>query len=453
MIRLLTTLALLVPTLWAIGPGNQGGGGGSGTDSTKVLKAGDTMTGQLTLDGSSLTVKGSARVYYDVRAGSGSFDSGMTASSGTFLATGATQNSITTSSGISVGNNAGVTAGFFVGSGAGLTSLPSTETNTFTGSSKTVTGGSISLGSPGAGPVFSSNTATSFRLQELRVDNSSVSVGGVVLSSHAAGLYVSSMAFSATGSGVYGLNVTSGAVIKEELLVRQLRFISDNTIQSGAAVAGITAGATTTWTGGNTYTATNTVTGFLTMQGSGQIGVAHGFTQMIASGAVTNFHTLGHTFAVALSTGESFELESCFQNNTSSGSSQINLRFNNTAGSSYSNAMVGVESDDAAATVGASQTDGQIYLAASGLLNGIGTALGGCTLVTFTVDPSSAPAVYTSGKTVYRTTATNIAGMNNNSVFRGAAAGAGVTSFAITLGDGTYQWKYAYFKLYKRQQL
>lgn len=35
-------------------------GGGDGTDNTKVAKAGDTMTGQLTLAGSTLTVQGNA---------------------------------------------------------------------------------------------------------------------------------------------------------------------------------------------------------------------------------------------------------------------------------------------------------------------------------------------------------------------------------------------------------
>lgn len=72
-------------------------------DATKVLKAGDTMTGQLTLRDSTFTVLGadatgqSAKFAYGVSAGS------ITASSATFTATGSNQYSLTTSSGVNVG--------------------------------------------------------------------------------------------------------------------------------------------------------------------------------------------------------------------------------------------------------------------------------------------------------------------------------------------------------------
>lgn len=60
---------------------------------------------------------------YGLTAGSATIVNGLTASSGTFTITGNTQYSIATSSGISVGNSAGVVAGFFVGNGGGITGL------------------------------------------------------------------------------------------------------------------------------------------------------------------------------------------------------------------------------------------------------------------------------------------------------------------------------------------
>lgn len=106
------------------GSGLTGVTGASGTDSTKVLKTGDTMSGPLTLAGSTLTVAGGAfsvggstlvvmngnvgigtaapAARLDV-AGSGNFSGSVTAfSSGTFKATGVNQFSVETSSGILV---------------------------------------------------------------------------------------------------------------------------------------------------------------------------------------------------------------------------------------------------------------------------------------------------------------------------------------------------------------
>ena len=195
MLRLSAAILALASSIWAIGPGNQGGGGSTSTPfdptgvaySTNVVqKAGDTMTGALGIVGASLT-----------------------ASSGTFLATGATQFSIKPSSGIDVQNNAGVYAGFFVGNGAGLTGITG-ESNTLTASSKTVTGGSLTLGNPVGGAVISSNVGNAILVQNLRVNGSSLSIGGVVISSEQAGLKVTSMTLTATGNNVFSLTSSSG---------------------------------------------------------------------------------------------------------------------------------------------------------------------------------------------------------------------------------------------------
>lgn len=81
-----------------------------------VNKAGDTMTGSLTILNSSMTVT------YNISAGSAAFSSGITAASGTFTSSGAAQYSITASSGINAGTGP-VVAQYFVGSGVGLTNI------------------------------------------------------------------------------------------------------------------------------------------------------------------------------------------------------------------------------------------------------------------------------------------------------------------------------------------
>lgn len=93
-----------------------------GAATTYVDAAGDMMTGSLSIGGGSLTVTGHQGVLidYGVIAGSMAVRNGLTASSGTFLATGNTQWSIVTSSGIRV-LTGGVTAAFF----DGLVSTPS----------------------------------------------------------------------------------------------------------------------------------------------------------------------------------------------------------------------------------------------------------------------------------------------------------------------------------------
>ncbi|KAF0127547.1 MAG: hypothetical protein FD189_21 [Elusimicrobia bacterium] len=148
-------------------------GNGSGltdvfsTDPTRVLKAGDAMTGQLTLAGSSLTVRGSAglavstgtwlsvgastaahKVYIDggvlvtssVTAQGGFIGpsasllghlqaGAVTATSGTFTNFGDGKYSIITTSGIKVGDLGFVEAPFYLGSGAYLTNVLGTDSS------------------------------------------------------------------------------------------------------------------------------------------------------------------------------------------------------------------------------------------------------------------------------------------------------------------------------------
>lgn len=147
------------------------------TDPTRVLKAGDTMIGQLTLSGSSLTVTGSAalatsggewlsvgastaahKVYIDggmlvvssVTADGGFFGSSVTvsgtvyaetvdASSGVFTAFGASKYSIETASGIKV-NYGVVDAPLFRGSGAALSNVLGTDSTKLLKAGDTMTG-------------------------------------------------------------------------------------------------------------------------------------------------------------------------------------------------------------------------------------------------------------------------------------------------------------------------
>lgn len=147
------------------------------TDPSRVLKAGDTMTGPLTLAGSSLTVTGSAglavntgewlsvgastaahKVYINggmlatssVTANGGFFGSSVSvagtvyagtvdASSGVFTAFGVSQYSLETSSGIKV-NYGVVDAPLFRGSGAGLTNVLGTDSTKLLKAGDTMTG-------------------------------------------------------------------------------------------------------------------------------------------------------------------------------------------------------------------------------------------------------------------------------------------------------------------------
>jgi hypothetical protein len=81
---------------------------------------------------STFTATGNLFVPFGISAGTGTFSGALTASSGTFTASGPTQYSIITTSGIEV--QAGtvtvsgtVSAGFFIGNGAGLTNIPASD--------------------------------------------------------------------------------------------------------------------------------------------------------------------------------------------------------------------------------------------------------------------------------------------------------------------------------------
>ncbi len=104
------------------GPGNGAGGTGApGGVSSQIQYNGGG--GQFV--GSNALTASSATVTYGVSVGSISVVNGLTASSGTLTATGNTQYSLQTSSGIDV-LAGGVVAPFFVGNGTGLTNLPAT---------------------------------------------------------------------------------------------------------------------------------------------------------------------------------------------------------------------------------------------------------------------------------------------------------------------------------------
>ncbi|MDT8287058.1 MAG: hypothetical protein RQ748_08125 [Elusimicrobiales bacterium] len=148
------------------------------TDPTRVLKAGDTMDGPLTLDGSSLTVTGSAglavgegewlsvgastaahKIYIEggmlatssITAQGGFYGSSLSvtgtigatkveASSGVFAAFGYAQYSIETASGIKVNGSGVVDAPLFRGSGAGLSDVLGTDSTKLLKAGDTMTG-------------------------------------------------------------------------------------------------------------------------------------------------------------------------------------------------------------------------------------------------------------------------------------------------------------------------
>lgn len=158
-----------------------GDGGGlynlTTTDPTRVLKAGDTMTGQLTLANSTLTVTGTAfsvdgsalsvlsgntalgsasylarltvgggiiattsvTAQGGVFSPSATFSQNVTAASGTFTASGAGQYSLETSSGIKV-NSGSVTAPFFAGDGRQLLNVAGTDVTRVLKGGDTMTG-------------------------------------------------------------------------------------------------------------------------------------------------------------------------------------------------------------------------------------------------------------------------------------------------------------------------
>ncbi len=179
------------------------------TDPSRVLKAGDTMTGQLTLSGSSLTVAGSAglavnpgawfsvgastaehKAYVDggmlvtssVTASGGLFApsasisqhlgaGAVTASSGTFTAFGANQYSLETSSGIKVGPLGIIDAPYFRGNGAGLTNVTGTDGTRVLKSGDTMTGNLRVEGASVA--VFGYGSGSSYALTVATVTNPS----------------------------------------------------------------------------------------------------------------------------------------------------------------------------------------------------------------------------------------------------------------------------------------
>ncbi|MCK5357175.1 MAG: hypothetical protein KAJ48_02170, partial [Elusimicrobiales bacterium] len=122
----------------------------TGAASENILKTGDTMTGQLTISGSSLTVGGELYSASSIISGGEIYGSSLTvevaninqgliASSGTFKAWGQNQYSIETTSGIKV-NQGIVDAPYFVGNGSLLTDVLGVDSTKLTKAGDTMTG-------------------------------------------------------------------------------------------------------------------------------------------------------------------------------------------------------------------------------------------------------------------------------------------------------------------------
>ena len=197
-------------------------------DATKVLKAGDTMTGQLTLRDSTFTVLGadatgqSAKFAYGVSAGS------ITASSGIFTATGTTQYSLTTSSGIQVGGTGGVSAAFLngthYGDGSNLTGVLGAAGGTMTGQLTLKNSTLTVLGADATGQ------SAKFAY--------GVSAGSIT---------ASSATFTATGSNQYSLTTSSGVNVGGLLKVSAAGIQwADGKVSTTAATASTGGGAVLT---------------------------------------------------------------------------------------------------------------------------------------------------------------------------------------------------------------
>ncbi|MCG2726043.1 MAG: hypothetical protein L6420_07285 [Elusimicrobia bacterium] len=119
------------------------------SDISKVFKTGDTMTGQLTIFGSSLTVTGGIYSVSSITADGGIFGSSLTvevaniisltASSGTFKTWGANQYSLETTSGILV-NTGIINAPYFVGDGSLLSNVLGIDSTKLLKAGDTMTG-------------------------------------------------------------------------------------------------------------------------------------------------------------------------------------------------------------------------------------------------------------------------------------------------------------------------
>lgn len=223
----------------------------SGTDNTKVAKAGDAMTGQLTLSGSTLTVTGNAfSVGGTTLAASGGKIGIGTASPATklHLSSGA----LTIDGGGAGLNVAGPSsATYFYGDGAGLTGV--TDSNrvaragdsmtgqlTLAGSTLTVTGNAFSVGgatlTAGGGKVGVGTASPATKLH--------LSSGALTIDGSGAGLNVagpsSATYFYGNGSGLTGISgqtQNSGYV-----------YLTDEYMNSGAIMGPCLSGSTITLT-------------------------------------------------------------------------------------------------------------------------------------------------------------------------------------------------------------
>lgn len=215
--------------------------------------------------------------------------SGLTASSGTFTATGNGQFSITTSSGINVGGSAPVVASYFVGSGAALTGVTATSI-----AAGNITAGTlinsvlVPAGNLTAGPVASSilpstvaytsitNTWTADQTYTNVAINLSGSGGKVV-----SGSSITASAFFGDGTNV--TNVTAAAVPATGVTAGQLA--AGVTLNAGSLVNGPVASSilpstvayisvAQTWTATQTFKAANAGAASTFWQSSAGVNVA-----------------------------------------------------------------------------------------------------------------------------------------------------------------------------------
>jgi hypothetical protein len=206
---------------------------------TYVNVSGDSMTGQLTLAASTLTVTGadangrSAAFSYGVSVGS------ITASSATLTATGDTQYSLSTSSGINV-SAGGVTATFFQGALAGnaatATALAANPSDCAAGNFANAIAASGSLTCSADGSSLTNLTAAN------------ISAGTL-----GASVIASSVAATGVGSGTCG-DATTSCRIDYGVDGRIARVSSTTITSSGASTS-----STNTWSGGNYFVGSSTI--------------------------------------------------------------------------------------------------------------------------------------------------------------------------------------------------
>lgn len=179
--------------------------------SSKVSRAGDSMTGQLTIAGATFTVTGldgsgfGERILYGI-------DAGSITSRGSIVAVGTMTVLGQDASGVGVKIVGSLDVNGIVNRDGSV----AVGTMTVIGNAFSVGGSSFSVAGGSATLAYLLSAQSGNFSGRLAVSSGPFSLGNVFVTTSASGLVVSSMNLTATGNGVYALNVTSAAYFGEQ---------------------------------------------------------------------------------------------------------------------------------------------------------------------------------------------------------------------------------------------